>query len=119
MDTRRDFIFIEDLADVVMKSVNGEGGTGAYHISSGSDYSIKQLFDEVVKALDIKLEEDVEVRPRHADDAFTILLDPSRMQNDFAYIINTPLEEGVRRAVEYYKEYGISETYTHLKQLKK
>ena len=28
---------------------------------------------------------------------------------------SVPLEEGVRRAIEYYREHGISQTYTHLK----
>jgi UDP-glucose 4-epimerase len=82
MDTRRDFIFIEDLVDCVMKAVEGTGH-GAYHISSGSDYSIKELFDETVAALRINLERPVEVRARHPDDAYTILLDPSRTQADF------------------------------------
>jgi UDP-glucose 4-epimerase len=27
----------------------------------------------------------------------------------------TPLEEGVQAAIDYYREYGIEETYTHLK----
>jgi hypothetical protein len=29
--------------------------------------------------------------------------------------VKVPLEHGVARAIEYYREYGISETYTHLR----
>ncbi|NMD41296.1 MAG: nucleotide sugar epimerase, partial [Deltaproteobacteria bacterium] len=29
--------------------------------------------------------------------------------------VNTLLEAGVRKAIEYYKEFGISETFTHLR----
>ncbi|MBY0383931.1 NAD-dependent epimerase/dehydratase family protein, partial [bacterium] len=43
MDTRRDFIYIQDLVDVVLKAINGQGERGYYHISTGSDYSIKEL----------------------------------------------------------------------------
>ena len=117
MDTRRDFIFIEDLVDCVMKAVEGTGH-GAYHISSGSDYSIKELFDETVAALRINLERPVEVRPRHPDDAYTILLDPSRTQADFGWRVKTPLKEGVSRAIDWYKQYGITQTFTHLTQPK-
>ena len=53
--------------------------------------------------------------PRGEDDAYTILLDPSRVRQDFGWEPKVPLEEGVRRAIEYYREYGISQTYTHLK----
>jgi UDP-glucose 4-epimerase len=115
MDTRRDFIYVQDLIDVVEKAVDGEGSGGAYHVSSGSDYSIKELFDATVAALGIDLDGEVEVRPRNPDDAYTILLDPSRTEKEFGWRVSTPLEEGVAAAVEYYREHGIEETFTHLK----
>jgi UDP-glucose 4-epimerase len=115
MDTRRDFIYVADLIEVVMKAIHGLGKKGYYHISSGSDFSIKDLFDATVKALGIKLEKDVEVRERGADDVFTILLDPSKTNRDFQWKTKTPLEAGVRAAIDWYKLYGITQTYTHLK----
>jgi len=115
MDTRRDFIYVSDLIDVVMKALSGMGTKGYYHVSSGSDYSIKELFDATIKALGIKLEKEVEVRPRGADDVFTILIDPSKTNKDFAWKTTTPLELGVKAAIDYYKKFGITQTYTHLK----
>ena len=114
MDTRRDFIYVSDLVDVVMLALEGKG-RGKYHVSSGSDFSIKELFDATVKALDIQLDEDVEVRPRGEDDAYTILLDPSRVRDDFGWEPKTPLAEGVRKAIDYYRERGIEQTFTHLR----
>jgi UDP-glucose 4-epimerase len=116
MDTRRDFIFVDDLVDVVVQAIVEGKGHGHYHISSGSDFSIKELFDATIAALpEVELDGDVEVKPRNPDDAYTILLDPSRVRQDFGWQPKVPLEEGVRRAIEYYREYGISQTYTHLK----
>lgn len=115
MNTRRDFIYVQDLVDVVIKAIDGAGESGPYHVSSGSDYSIKELFDATVKALDIQLDSPVEERERNPDDAFTILLDPSKTEQDFSWQISTPLEEGVASAIEWYKEFGITQTYTHLK----
>lgn len=115
MDTRRDFIFIQDLVDCVCKAVKGEGESGYYHISSGSDYSIKELFDETVSALGISLEREVEVRPRNPDDVFTILIDPTKTEKNFNWKVRTPLKEGVAQAVAYYHEFGLEETFTHLK----
>jgi UDP-glucose 4-epimerase len=115
MDTRRDFVYVQDLIDIVELAIDGRGSGGAYHVSSGSDYSIKELFDATVKALGIELDEEVEVRERDPDDAFTILLDPSRTEQDFGWKASTPLEEGVAAAVDYYREHGIEETFTHLK----
>jgi len=115
MDTRRDFIYVDDLVDAVIKSIDGEGRAGPYHISSGSDYSIKELFDATIKALDITLDEPVEVKERNPDDVYTILLDPSDTEKDFAWKVSTPLETGVKAAIDWYKQYGITQTYTHLK----
>jgi len=117
MDTRRDFIFIDDLVDVVMLAVDGRGRRGAYHVSSGSDYAIKELFDETVSALGISLEAPVAVRPRNPDDVFSILLDPSQTAAEFGWAAGTPLSEGVKRAVAYYHAFGITATYTHLTAL--
>ena len=115
METRRDFIYVDDLIDVVYDAVVGGKGSGHYHASSGSDFSIKELFDATVAALGIELEEEVEVRPRAEDDAFTILLDPSRIREDFGWEPKTPLTEGVASAIAYYDEFGIEQTFTHLK----
>jgi UDP-glucose 4-epimerase len=115
MDTRRDFIYVDDLVDCVMKAIDGGGRRGPYHISSGSDYSIRELYDDTIKALDMPEKADVEVRPRSEDDAATILLDPSQTEADFDWRITTPLEGGVRSAIEYYAAFGIEETFTHLK----
>jgi UDP-glucose 4-epimerase len=114
-DTRRDFMYIDDLVDVVLRALDGQGSSGHYHISSGSDVSIKELFELTLGALGIQLAEPVEVRPRGADDAFSILLDPSRTNQEFGWKVTTPLQTGVARAIEYYKKHGIGETYTHLR----
>lgn len=114
-DTRRDFIFIDDLIDVVFKAVMGEGHKGYYHISSGSDYSIKELFDETLASLNITLEKEVEIKPRNPDDVETLLIDPSKTNTDFHWKVKTPLNEGVSKAICWYEQYGITQTYTHLK----
>lgn len=117
MDTRRDFIYIDDLIEVVLMAIDGKGEKGFYHISSGSDFSIKELFDATVKALDIVPVPSVEVRPRSPEDVFTILLDPSKTKRDFGWKTKTKLEIGVRSAIEWYQQYGLVETYTHLKPI--
>ena len=115
MNTRRDFVYIDDLVDVVERAVDGMGTGGFYHISSGADYAIKELFDATVDAMGVTLEAPVEVRERNPDDVFSILLDPSRTEQEFQWRVSTPLAEGVARAIAYYREFGISETYTHLR----
>lgn len=115
VDTRRDFIFVDDLVDVVIKAIDGAGERGYYHISTGKDYSVKELFDATLKALGMSPETPVEMRARGADDVFTILIDPSKTNKDFGWLPKTPLESGIQKAIEWYKKNGITQTFTHLK----
>jgi UDP-glucose 4-epimerase len=117
MDTRRDFIYIDDLVEVALKAVYGVGRKGPYHISSGGDHAIKELFDATVKAMGVKLDRDVEVRPKGTDDAYTILLDPSQTNRDFGWRASTPLEVGVGQAMAWYRTHRIQQTFTHLKSV--
>jgi len=115
MDTRRDFIYVADLVEVLLKALDGMGERGFYHVSSGSDYAIRELYDGVVAALGIRPEKEVEVRPRGADDVYTILIDPARTNRDFGWETRTPLATGIREAIDWYRTHGITATYTHLK----
>ena len=116
VDTRRDFIYVDDLIEITLMAIEGDGKKGFYHVSSGGDCSIKELFDLIVKAMHIHWDGNVQVQPRNPDDAPTILLDTSKTDEDFGWKVKTSLETGVSRAIAWYKEFGVGQTYTHLKQ---
>jgi UDP-glucose 4-epimerase len=115
---RRDFVFVEDLAGIVVRAIDGTGH-GAYHFSSGTDVAIRDLYDAVVEAMGITPYPEPEVRPLGGDEAPSILLDPSRTFHDFGNMTFTPLKRTVAAAVDYYREHGVLGEYTHLKALKK
>lgn len=111
---RRDFVFVKDLARVVLKACDGTGH-GAYHFSSGKDIAIEELYDAVVNAMELPGKPQAEVKELGPDDVFSILLDPSRTFQDFGEIEFTPLQETVSTAIEYYKQHGTLGEYTHLR----
>jgi nucleoside-diphosphate-sugar epimerase len=111
---RRDFVFVKDLARNVVKAVDGTG-KGAYHFSSGTDVSILELYDEVVKAMGITPYPEPEIKELGPDDVPSILLDPSRTFDDFGAIEFTPLSTTVAEAINYFKAHGTIGEYTHLK----
>ena len=115
---RRDFVFVKDLARIVVRAIDG-AGHGAYHFSSGADVAIRELYDAVVAAMGLDSYPEPEVRPLGPDEAPSILLDPSRTFADFGSITFTPLEGTVRAAVEYYRQFGVLGEYTHLQAAKK
>ena len=53
--------------------------------------------------------------PKKPDHNSTLKLDRIELYQLHAPDPKVPLEEGVRRAIEYYREFGVSQTYTHLK----
>ena len=112
-ESRRDFVFVKDLAKAVVKACDGVG-KGTYHFSSGSDVSIIELYDAVVKAMNISPYPKADIRPLGKDDVFSILLDPKRTFNDFGPIEFTPIEQTVKEAIDYFEEYGTMGEYTHL-----
>ena len=112
--SRRDFVFVKDLATIVLKACDGVG-QGAYHFSSGSDVAIEELYNAVVKAMSFAEYPKPEIKELGADDVVSILLDPSRTFQDFGEVEFTPIEETVAQAIEYFEEHGTLGEYTHLR----
>lgn len=111
---RRDFCYAGDLARTVIQAVQGKGH-GTYHFSSGKDVAIRELYDAVVKAMQLNTRPEPEMKPLGPDDAPSILLDPSRTFTDYGNIEFTPLEEIARLAVTHWRDHGVQGGYTHLK----
>lgn len=112
--SRRDFVFVKDLAGIVLQACDG-AGRGAYHFSSGRDVAIKELYDAVVQAMHLPAYPEPDIRDIGPDDVYSILLDPSRTLTDFGAVQFTPLSQTVAEAVAYYEEFGIEGEYTHLR----
>jgi UDP-glucose 4-epimerase len=111
VDSRRDFVFVDDLVWVAVKTASQ--GQGVYHVSSGSDVSIADLYYGVADALGIEVAPPA-ITPRGPDDVATLLLDPQFTHDEFGWTARTPLRDGIRRAVDWYQSHPVTETYTHL-----
>jgi UDP-glucose 4-epimerase len=114
VDSRRDQMYVDDMMDLLTMAVKGIG-RGPYHVGSGEDRPVKDMFDLIVEAMGIELDYEVEVRPRPEDDAATLLLDPSRTIEDFGWQPKVPMEEGIPKTIAWYRENEVGPTYTHLK----
>jgi UDP-glucose 4-epimerase len=112
---RRDFCYAGDLAKVVVQAADG-AGQGAYHFSSGKDVAIRELYDAVVKAMQLNHYPEPEVKPLGPDDAPSILLDPSRTFADFKDVTFTSLDDIAKMSVERWAREGVVGGYTHLKE---
>ena len=111
-EARRDFVDVRDILGVVMKAVDGVG-SGAYHLSSGHDVSILELYETVAKKIENPDQPSPDIVSNPPENAASILLDPKRTLSDFGQINFRPLSQTVSDAVDYYDVFGVTEERTH------
>ena len=99
----------------MLRAIDGTG-KGTYHFSSGKDVAIKELYDAVIGAMKLNHYPEPELRPLGADEAPSILLDPSRTFVDYGAVTFTPLDEIARVTVEHWATAGVEGGYTHLRE---
>lgn len=116
IDGRRDFLYVSELVSVVVKSITTHiDKVGYYNISSGKDYSIKDIFYMIVDLMGVDAPKNITIKPVSDDDTKTILLDAQKTYMDFDWIPKTELKIAIHKAIKYYEKYPITESYTHLK----
>lgn len=115
-DTTRDFLDMEDFLAFLDLAIAEDGPQGVFNVSTGRGNTIKDVFDEVVKYLDIKLETEVPIVPPGDDDVPVVVLDPSETERAFGWKANVSFEESMRRMLAWYDEYGVKAVYSHVKK---
>lgn len=111
--TRRDFVFVDDMVEVAVKAATR--GHGVYHVASGSDVPILDVYHAVKAAMGVEAPPPAQPA-RGVDDVATLLLDPSATEAEFGWEPRTPLDVGIAHAVRWYDDHGVTDTYTHLAQ---
>jgi nucleoside-diphosphate-sugar epimerase len=114
-DTRRDYVAMADFLNLFDRITAPDAPTGVYHLSTGTDISIREIFDAVAGEVGIKLDAPVEVRPSDPDDVASILLDPAKTEADFGWRAGTSFREGLRDLVAWYDKNGVEQTFSHLR----
>ena len=111
-DTRRDFVYVQDLVNLAVRT-SSEGQAGVYHVASGTDYAIRDIYRTLADLMIAGMLGPMEI-PAGPDDAPTLLLDPSETHREFGWQATTPLATGIEAALDWYDAHGVEDTYTHL-----
>jgi nucleoside-diphosphate-sugar epimerase len=118
-DTVRDFLDMSDflsLMDLLLESPDFP--TGAFNVSTGEGHSIKDVYDAVVKYLDIRPPE-VPIVPPGLDDVPAMILDPSETERKLGWRASVSFEETINRQLRWYDAHGVTDVFSHLAQPKK
>lgn len=98
----RDYLYVEDLADMTSSLVAGAPSRPVYNLGSGQGTTV----DEVLAALERVIGSPfaVESRPTPVTFVDRVVLDTSRFTAEFGDVALTPLDEGIRRTYLSMKE---------------
>ena len=99
-DARREFIYVEDLADACLFLMQNYDDGDIINVGSGIDYSIKELADIIKNT--VGFEGEVKWDMDKPDGMMRKLLDVSKLEN-LGWKPKTSLESWVKTTYEYYK----------------
>ena len=108
-DATRDFVFIEDLVELVVRDANSAWSKRPFvqDVRTGIETPIKHIPHMIGEMLDIK--PTVSLVSRNADDVAAYEMDGIPMYKP------TPFVDGLAKAVDWYERNGVMETHTHLR----
>ncbi len=112
-DSLRDFLDMEDFLDLLDTILHNNFPAGAYNVSTGIGSSIKEVFDEVVAHLNINAPE-VPIVPVGTDDVREVVLDASYTEKIFSWKAKYNFKQTIKRQLEWYDKFGVTDIYSHL-----
>ena len=97
----RDFIFIDDLIDAILRASEFEGGGETFQIASGAELSLNELVEKM--KIVFESETGREMKVKHGDtrlgDVMRNYADTSKAKNVLGWQTSTKLSDGLRRTV--------------------
>lgn len=97
----RDYVYVGDCARANVMLLNQGSGT-VFNLGFGIGTSVNQIFDGLKKVTQYPLE--ANYGPAKAGETFKIYLDATRAGQVLGWEPTIPLEEGLRKTVEYFRE---------------
>ncbi len=99
----RDFIYIQDAINAIIKVVNGESEHHVFNLGCGYGTSIKKLLETIEDTLDIKV--NVIYKEGRKVDVPVNYLDISRFEKYYGELNPVSLTEGIKRTAEFMREH--------------
>jgi nucleoside-diphosphate-sugar epimerase len=101
-DTARDFVYVEDVCDALVRAA-GRAGTAAgdiYNVGSGRQTTIRELVECVRELLAVPVEPDWGSHPQRVWDTGSWCANTSRATDDLGWTASTDIRDGLRRTVD-------------------
>ncbi len=100
----RSFIHIEDVAEATRRiAIDGTPGS-AYHVSTTSTLSIRDLVDQICQMTGVPFDDLVEVTPDRLGKDEVYLLDTTRLRDDLGWSDSINLRQGLAETLRWLEE---------------
>jgi UDP-glucuronate decarboxylase len=98
----RSFCYVDDLVDGLVRLMNTEGLTGPLNLGNPSEFTILELAQQVRELTGSRSE--IRFLPLPSDDPTQRQPDISQAREKLDWTPKVPLEDGLRKTVEYFEE---------------
>lgn len=98
----RDYIYVKDVADAIVRTFNKKTKFNTYNIGSGLDTSVNELVDIVQKVTHKNAK--IVTLPTPTTYIHKVVLDTSRFTNEFGAANHTTLENGIKKTYKYIED---------------
>lgn len=105
-DTARDFVFVDDAVDALLRVAahpNLPGGA-VYNLCSGEQSTVRRVVEEVRRLTGLEASPVWNTMPARAWDTKVWVGSPERMANDVGFRVSTPLPEGLEKTLRWLRE---------------
>ncbi len=113
-DSIRDFIGINDFLSLIDISLEEDSPIGVFNASNGIGVSIKDLYDETARILEIKEVKEAPIKEVGSDDVREVVLDPSHTKTILGWEAKESLNQSLKNLFNWYDKYGIDNVYSHV-----
>lgn len=100
-ESLRDYLYIEDFVDAVLRLIAYEGARHVFNVSSGRGNSVREILAILERQLERTL--DITYKPARGFDVPANVLDSSRLRAETGWEPRVNLDDGVARVVRWLK----------------
>lgn len=97
----RDYIYIQDAVEGILKISNGNGRYRLYNLGRGEGAAVLDVIEAITEVLGKRPE--VVFKPGRPVDVPVNVLDVTRFEQDFGMLSRTSLRDGIYRLAEFYR----------------
>ena len=98
-----DYVYVTDIAEAMLGLVQDTEAHGVYNLGFGQAYQIRHIAEVIRDQIDSSINIEFGAKPYRADQSTYLQADSSKLQHQTGWVPKVSLEEGVRKATNWFR----------------